>query len=131
MERLMEVGALKRGEFRALMIDTIGMKILKKELDVLINVQRLDVKQKKEYVLHHDEGELNDEAFESLRNLRAQIAKEEGKPAYIVFGDKTLKEMANHLPQDKDQMLSINGVGEVKYERYGERFLARCVELKA
>jgi len=130
MERLMEVGALKRGEFRALMIDTIGMKILKKELSVEIKSERLNVKAKKEYVSHHDDVELNTDAFESLRALRAEIAKEEGKPAYIVFGDKTLKEMANHLPQDREAMLSINGVGEVKFERYGEQFLSRCIELK-
>ena len=130
MERLMEVGALKRGEFRALMIDTIGMKILKKEASVEIKLERLNVKQKKEYVSHHEDSELNTDAFDALRSLRAEIAKEEGKPAYIVFGDKTLKEMANHLPQDKESMLRINGVGEVKFERYGEQFLAKCIALK-
>ncbi len=131
MERLMEVGALKRGEFRALMIDGAGMKILKKEINVEIKAERLNVKQKKEYVSHHEDSDLNSDAFESLRSLRAEIAKEEGKPAYIVFGDKTLKEMANHLPKDKEEMLGINGVGEVKFERYGEQFLSRCIELKS
>jgi len=129
MERLMEIGALKRGEFRALMIDAIGMQVLKKETDVDIKSERLNVKAKKEYKSHTQDLDLNTEAFESLRSLRAEIAKEEGKPAYIVFGDKTLKEMANALPQDKLQMLDINGVGEVKYERYGEQFLHRCKEL--
>jgi len=131
MERLMELGALKRGEFRALMIDAKGMQILKKELSVDIKSQRLNVKHKKEYKSHTQDLDLNKDAFESLRALRADIAKQEGKPAYIVFGDKTLKEMANHLPQNKEQMLDINGVGEVKFERYGEKFLDRCIELKA
>ena len=131
MERLMEIGALKRGEFRALMIDVLGMQILKKEVTVDIKSQRLNVKAKKEYKSHTQDLDLNVDAFESLRALRAEIAKEEGKPAYIVFGDKTLKEMANHLPQDKEEMLGINGVGEVKFERYGEKFLNRCLELKA
>lgn len=130
LERLMEVGALKRGEFRALMIDTVGMQILKKELTVEIKSDRLNVKAKKEYVSHHEDTELNTDAFESLRSLRANIAKEEGKPAYIVFGDKTLKEMANALPQDKEEMLSMHGIGEVKYERYGEAFLNLCIDLK-
>ena len=130
MNRLMEVGALKRGEFRALMIDNTGMKILKKEVEVTIKSERLNVKAKREYKAHVQDIDLNSEGFEVLRALRAEIAKEEGKPAYIVFGDKTLKEMANHLPQDKDQMLSINGVGEVKFERYGEKFLQKCIELK-
>ncbi|MDF1880656.1 DNA helicase RecQ [Sulfurimonas sp. MAG313] len=131
MERLMEIGALKRGEFRALMIDAMGMKILKKEMHVDIKSQRLNVKAKKEYKSHTQDLDLNVEAFESLRSLRSEIAKEEGKPAYIVFGDKTLKEMANHLPQDKEEMLNINGVGEVKFERYGEQFLSRCLDLKS
>lgn len=130
MERLMEIGALKRGEFRALMIDTLGMQILKKEVKVDIKSERLNVKAKKEYKSHTQDLALNTGAFESLRALRAEIAKEEGKPAYIVFGDKTLKEMANHLPQTKTQMLDINGVGEVKYKRYGEQFLSKCRDLK-
>ena len=130
MERLMEIGALKRGDFRALMIDTIGMQILKKEVNVEIKSDRLNVKAKKEYKSHTQDVDLNTEAFESLRSLRAEIAKKEGKPAYIVFGDKTLKEMANALPADEEEMLAINGVGEVKFERYGEQFLSRCIELK-
>lgn len=126
----MEIGALKRGEFRALMIDTLGMKILKQELKVEIRQERLNLKSKKEYVSHHDDEQLNASAFESLRSLRAQIAKEEEKPAYIVFGDKTLKEMANALPQSKEEMLLLHGIGEVKFERYGNEFLDRCIELK-
>ena len=131
MERLMEIGALKRGEFRALMIDALGMKILKQESRVEIKQERLNLKTKKEYVSHHEDVALNATAFESLRFLRAQIAKEEEKPAYIVFGDKTLKEMANALPQNKEEMLQLHGIGEVKYERYGKQFLQRCIELSS
>ncbi len=131
LERLMEIGALKRGEFRALMIDTLGMKILKQESRVEIKQERLNLKTKKEYVSHHEDVALNSTAFESLRSLRAQIAKEEEKPAYIVFGDKTLKEMANVLPQNKEGMLQLHGIGEVKYERYGRQFLERCIELQS
>ncbi len=129
MQRLMELSALKRGEFRNLMIDEVGMKILKKELIVEIKAERLNLKVKKERVSHHEDLNLNQEAFEALRQLRSQIAKEEAKPAYIVFGDKSLKEMANALPQDKEAMLDINGVGEVKYERYGDKFLRLCIDL--
>jgi ATP-dependent DNA helicase RecQ len=121
-ERLMELGALKRGEFRSLMLDTAGMRILKNELKVSIKEERLHVKAKKEFVVHKDE-DVNSEVFEQLRALRAQIAKEENKPAYIIFGDKTLKEMAKLLPKNKEEMLHVSGVGEVKFERYGERFL--------
>ena len=127
-ERLMELGALKRGEFRSLVLDTIGMRILKNELKVSIKEQRLHVKEKKEFVVHKDE-DVNSEIFEKLRTLRAHIAKEENKPAYIIFGDKTLKEMAKILPKNKEEMLHVSGVGEVKFERYGEQFLELFREL--
>ena len=61
--------------------------------------------------------------FETLRRLRAQIAKEEKVPPYIVFSDKTLTHMCIVKPEDKEEMLSVSGVGEFKYEKYGERFL--------
>ncbi len=61
--------------------------------------------------------------FDKLRELRRQIAKEEGKPPYIVFSDKTLIDMCMKTPVDKAGMLEVNGVGDNKYERYGERFL--------
>ena len=122
VERLMELSAVKRGEFRALILDSAGMKILKNELKVFIKEERLNLKPKKEFVVHKDE-DLDSEVFEKLRALRAEIAKEEDKPAYIIFGDKTLKEMAKIQPKTKEEMLDVSGVGEVKFTRYGERFL--------
>ncbi|WP_345994057.1 DNA helicase RecQ [Sulfurimonas sp. HSL-1716] len=125
VERLMELSALKRGEFRALVLDGAGMKILKNELKVFIKEERLSLKPKKEFVVHKDE-DVDSEVFERLRILRAAIAKAEEKPAYIIFGDKTLKEMAKALPKTKEEMLEVNGIGEVKYQRYGEQFLELC-----
>ena len=127
-ERLMELGAVKRGEFRSLVIDSAGMRILKNELKVFIKEQRLNIKVKKEYIAHK-ESDVDSEIFDRLRALRARIAKEENKPAYIIFGDKTLKEMALSLPKTKEEMLSINGIAEIKYERYGEQFLELCKSL--
>ncbi|WP_345981084.1 DNA helicase RecQ [Sulfurimonas sp. HSL3-2] len=128
VERLMELSAVKRGEFRALILDSAGMKILKNELKVFIKEERLNLKPKKEFVVHKDE-DVDSEVFEQLRALRGAIAKAEDKPAYIIFGDKTLKEMAKALPKTKEEMLEVNGVGEVKFERYGEQFLELCQTL--
>ena len=64
--------------------------------------------------------------FDKLRALRAEIAREEKVPPYIVFSDKTLTHMCIVKPGNKAEMLSVSGVGEYKYEKYGERFLA-CV----
>jgi ATP-dependent DNA helicase RecQ len=51
-------------------------------------------------------------------------------PAYIVFGDRTLALMAASLPVTNEAMLQISGVGEVKFERYGEAFLKLLKELE-
>ena len=61
--------------------------------------------------------------FEKLRQLRLEIAREEHMPPYIIFSDKTLVDMCVRLPETKEEMLSVLGVGEVKYQKYGERFL--------
>lgn len=68
----------------------------------------------------------DEDLFEKLRSLRTVIAKEEKVPPYIVFSDKTLTHMCVVKPQTKTEMLSVSGVGEFKYEKYGERFL-ECV----
>jgi len=63
--------------------------------------------------------------FEELRKLRLTIAREENMPPYIVFSDKTLIEMSAGRPSSKAEMMDISGVGETKYRKYGERFLAQ------
>lgn len=63
------------------------------------------------------------ELFEQLRVLRSEIAKAEAVPPYIVFSDKTLVDMCVRQPKTKEEMLLVNGVGENKFERYGEQFL--------
>lgn len=65
--------------------------------------------------------------FERLRALRTEIAREEGVPPYIVFSDKTLVHMCVVKPATREDMLTVSGVGEFKYEKYGERFLL-CVQ---
>ncbi len=62
--------------------------------------------------------------FEGLRSLRKEIADMEDIPAYQVFGDATLVEMAQQRPQNDSDFLKINGVGEVKLERFGFDFLS-------
>lgn len=66
--------------------------------------------------------------FARLRFLRKQIADKENIPPYIVFNDATLQEMAEFLPASKIEMLEINGVGERKFERFGQAFMALIKE---
>ena len=64
-----------------------------------------------------------------LKALRTTISREIGKPAYIVFSDATLMDMARKRPGTRDEMLEVSGVGEAKWEKFGERFLQRLDEL--
>ncbi len=73
-----------------------------------------------------DAGDL--QRFEKLRALRLELAQGLGLPPYVIFHDKTLKEMAVMRPNNREQLLQINGVGEKKAEKYGERFLAVLTE---
>lgn len=66
----------------------------------------------------------NDPLFEALREERLQISRDKDIPAYMVFSDKTLLEMTEQKPSNEKEMMSVSGVGAVKWERYGERFVS-------
>lgn len=63
------------------------------------------------------------ELFELLRSVRKEIAESQKLPPYIIFHDSTLKEMCKSYPVDRKSMLKISGVGESKFEKYGNRFI--------
>ena len=75
-------------------------------------------------------SETDEGLFEKLRALRTEIAKEENVPPYIVFSDKTLVSMCMVKPRTKAEMLTVSGVGEFKFDKYGGRFLD-CVTAAA
>jgi ATP-dependent DNA helicase RecQ len=61
--------------------------------------------------------------FDRLRALRKRLADQEGVPPFVIFSDATLAEMAAKVPQDREALLMINGVGHHKLEHYGDQFL--------
>jgi ATP-dependent DNA helicase RecQ len=63
--------------------------------------------------------------FESLKDLRRDIARERGVPAYVLFSDATLRDMARARPLSPAALLSVRGVGERKLSDFGQRFLER------
>ena len=65
----------------------------------------------------------DDALFERLRALRKRIADANGIPPYVVFSDKTLRDMCARRPKDRLEFLQVNGVGETKLARYGETFM--------
>ena len=62
--------------------------------------------------------------FEKLRKIRTQESSKLKVPAYIIFGDKALQEMATHFPQTHSAFLEINGVGNQKLSQFGEQFMS-------
>ncbi|ENG8658079.1 HRDC domain-containing protein, partial [Salmonella enterica subsp. enterica serovar Bareilly] len=69
-------------------------------------------------------GNYDRKLFAKLRKLRKAIADEENIPPYVVFNDATLIEMAEQMPVSASEMLSVNGVGMRKLERFGKAFMA-------
>ncbi|MDJ1491429.1 DNA helicase RecQ [Cytophagaceae bacterium DM2B3-1] len=74
---------------------------------------------------------IRDELFEHLRTIRKKLADNEGVPAYIVFSDASLSDMAQKKPVTKTEMLNITGVGQEKFNRYGETFLNAILDFLA
>jgi ATP-dependent DNA helicase RecQ len=61
--------------------------------------------------------------FERLRQLRKELAEEEGVAPFVIFHDKTLRTIAGHKPVTLSALMEIPGIGEIKVERYGRRVL--------
>ena len=99
-------------EFSTVALNNLSYKVVKGDIKVLL----------KDVNIESNRVEIND-LFDKLSLLRREIAQEEKKAPYMIFGDGTLREMSIKYPIDKEEMLKISGVGEIKYERYGERFI--------
>jgi len=130
VDKLFELKALKRGEFRQLVLTAFGADVLKGKEKVSADEEIFQKRDKKVSLVRKDiDYEHKDEHFEALRELRSEIANKDGVPAYIVFSDATLKEMASSLPSDEESFLDINGVGQVKLERYGKQFMDKIRDM--
>lgn len=110
-----------KGEFPTLKLTKKAYSFIKNRETFVRKVAKVDKKISYE----------GDQYFEDLKKLRYEIAKEEGKPPYTVFSDKTLHEMAKYLPLNREEMLEIHGVGEVKFDRYGTKFIGVIEKIKS
>lgn len=68
--------------------------------------------------------ECDEALFSRLRSLRKRLADERGVPAYVIFGDNTLRQMARHYPVGLRDMASISGIGDKKLDQFGQLFTA-------
>ena len=122
-DKLLEVGAVAIGEFKVYKLTEFGVEVIKGAHTIALKKERLTIQkaEPKKRVTYFDDYDV--EMYDKLRTLRTQIASEKGIPPYIVFSDKTLKDLSSKVPQNKEEMLEVHGIGEVKFERYGEVFL--------
>ena len=110
------------GEFKTLTLNRKSVQLLKERPVITMNV----VKEEKPVTLRRDKSlspDVDAGLYARLKEERSQISKKEGVPAYIIFTDSSLQDMARKVPTTEMAFLSISGVGRVKLEKYGTRFL--------
>ena len=129
IEELLLEGYIKTGEYQVLKLGDIS-KLKLKDTKVLVKITDEDkvtnrkLKPKKNIKGMDSLTSSGFKLFDKLKELRLEIAREEKMPPYIVFNDKTLIDMCAKMPTTKSDMLNVPGVGENKYGKYGERFIA-------
>ena len=113
----------KVGEYNVLQITEKGRLVLKGKLTPRLLKPAIEKQPKTSKVTSQSWQGVDKSLFESLRKLRTQIAAEKGLPAYIVFGDATLRDMARIKPTTPEEFLTVKGVGQKKLTQYAPQFL--------
>jgi len=108
--------------FAALQLTEAARPVLKGEVPLELAKPRLELTATKTRIT--DRGDYNKILFRRLRKLRKDIADKEQVAPFVVFSDAALVEMCVHYPTTADDMLDINGVGDVKLARYGQEFMS-------
>ena len=103
---------LKEGTYSMLKLNEKSYNILKSKQKVMLKISS-----------ENEEKVINSELFNKLRSWRKDTAIREGIKPYIIFSDATLIELCNKLPKNEDELLEIRGMGEKKFEKYGEELL--------
>jgi len=124
VEQLVGQGYLARsGEYNVLNVTEQGRHVLKgEETPRLLTPAAKHVKTSR--VVEDSWEGVDRGLFEELRELRKSIAKKKGLPAYVVFGDAALRDMARRRPSTPDAFLQVKGVGAKKSRQYAKQFLA-------
>jgi ATP-dependent DNA helicase RecQ len=125
IEQLVDQDCLQRvGEYGVLKVTEKGWQVLKgKEQPSLLEPGRRKTSPKPSVMKDSWEG-VDRGLFEALRAVRRRLAQARGLPAYIVFGDAALRDMARRRPMTQADFLQVFGVGEKKWEQYGQIMLS-------
>jgi ATP-dependent DNA helicase RecQ len=113
-----ESATLGEKNYRVLLLTPQGWEVMKKREKIALSPPSgREIKESR------IEGEPDKGLFDQLRKLRLELARAEELPAYCIFQDRTLREMASRLPGDREKMMAIVGVGEITFRKYGSAFL--------
>ena len=124
IEQLVEQGFLaKGGEYNTISVTSAGRRLLKRDAEPRLT-RPADKRSTQRSVLEDSWEGVDRELFSRLRALRSEKAAEASVPAYVVFSDVTLRDMARRRPSSRDGLLLVKGVGEKKAADYGESFLS-------
>ena len=129
IEELLLEGYIQTGEYQVLKLGDIS-KLKNTETKVLVKITDEDKMAKRKEKPKKNKKGMDSltsngfKLFDKLKELRLEIARAEKIPPYIVFNDKTLIDMCAKMPTTKSDMLNVSGVGENKYGKYGEKFIA-------
>ncbi|MFH1653946.1 MAG: DNA helicase RecQ [Pseudomonadota bacterium] len=127
IEQLVAQGYIERNdEYKTLSVTKSGWLVLKgQETPRLLKPAKRASEVKKISKVARDSWDGVDERlFEKLREVRRGLANKKAIPAYLVFSDAALRDMARRKPTTESEMLDVNGVGEAKLKQYGKVFLA-------
>ncbi|GIT31063.1 MAG: ATP-dependent DNA helicase RecQ [Planctomycetaceae bacterium] len=126
VEQLVAQGFLaKTGEYNVLMVTESGRSLLRGGVTPRLLKPAARAAKVRKSRAHDDSWEgVDRDLFERLRELRRRLADEKSVPAYVVFGDASLRDMARKKPGTPTEFLDVHGVGQKKAADYGELFLA-------
>jgi ATP-dependent DNA helicase RecQ len=129
IEQMIGQGYLQRGgEFSTLSLADSAKKVLRGELTPvlakpLVSAKKKEIARKGRQKKEEEWAEVDQELFQILRNKRMELAQKQGVPAFIIFGDKSLRDMATVKPVTKDSFAAVYGVGDQKLRAYADAFI--------
>lgn len=134
LEQLIGQGFLRReGEYMTIAITESGWELLRGKATPLLAKplvagKKKEIEAKRKSRRAAEWANIDGKLFDLLRTRRAELARSKGIPAYMIFSDRSLQEMARQKPKTREQFSTIPGVGAAKLEQYGDIFIQIIME---
>jgi ATP-dependent DNA helicase RecQ len=134
IEQLIGQGFLRReGEFMTIAITDSGRELLRGNViprlaKPMVLEKKKEIESKRKSRRAQEWENIDEKLFELLRSKRAELARHKNVPAYVIFSDKSLKDMAQLKPKTLEEFSTVFGVGAKKQKQYGKTFLNLIAE---